>query len=290
MDIGIIGYGTVGKAVVQAFQDLAQVHVYDPAYINHGSLFEASIEAVSQKSQFTFLCVPTPQSVRPGDLGGPFDGTILDQCIQALAGPMIESRKILVIVSTTLPSRVAKYRKQWPDLRLVVCPEFLAERSASDDFLNPRFRILGGKKEDVAEVQHLFSTFSKCRPCSVGYCDAVGAALIKYMSNAYLALKVSMLNQFFDLWKLSDCETDWAELAEIWHLDSRIGSSHYDVPGPDGDRGWGGKCFPKDVSAMLFEAKDKGVSLSILEEAWNYNKSIRTQVDWLYESELKQKG
>ena len=281
MDIGIVGYGTVGKAVAKAFQGLAQVHVYDPAYTNCGSSFESSIEAVMQKSRFTFLCVPTPQSVRPGDIGGPFDGTILDQCVQALAHPMVESRKVLVIVSTTLPSRIAQYCKQWPDLRLVVCPEFLTERSASDDFLNPRYRVLGGEKEDTAEVHHLFSTFSECQPCSVGYCDAVGAALIKYMSNTYLALKVSMLNQFFDFWKHSDCETDWAELAEIWHLDSRIGSSHYDVPGPDGDRGWGGKCFPKDVNAMLCEAKDKGVSLSILEEAWNYNKTIRTRIDWV---------
>ena len=281
MDIGIVGYGTVGKAVALAFQDSAQVRVYDPAYTS-GDLYEPSLESVWQKSRFTFVCVPTPQLLEPGRIGGPFDGAILDQCIQNLIGQGVASgEKILVMVSTVLPSKISQYRKQWPDSRLVVCPEFLTERGASDDFLNPRFRILGGSKKDTTAVHDLFSKFSKCQPCPVGYCDAVGAALIKYMSNAYLALKVSMLNQFFDFWKRSDCETDWNELTEVWQLDSRIGNSHFQVPGPDGDRGWGGKCFPKDVNALLYEARDKGVSLSILEEAWNYNKAIRTRVDWV---------
>ena len=284
MDIGIIGYGTVGKAVARAFQKLTQVRVYDPAYTNCGDLFETSIEAVWPQSQFTFICVPTPQVVRPGDLGGPFDGAILDQCLQALTSLSTESDKILVIISTTLPSRIAQYRKQWPDLRLVVCPEFLTEHNASDDFLNPRYRVLGGGEADTIAVNRLFTEFSQCQPCPVAYCDAVGAALIKYMSNAYLALKVSVLNQFFDFWKGLDCETGWDELTQIWQLDSRIGNSHFKIPGPYGDRGWGGKCFPKDVNALLCDAKAKGVSLSILEEAWNYNTSIRKQVDWIDES------
>ena len=119
----------------------------------------------------------------------------------------------------------------------------------------------------------------------VGYCDAVGAALIKYMGNAYLALKVSMLNQYYELWEQLGCTTEWSELAKIWHLDARIGDSHYDIPGPDGDRGWGGNCFPKDVNALLREAEAQGVSLSILEEAWTYNKSIRTKINWVDDAE-----
>ena len=285
MNIGIVGYGTVGKVVAAAFQELAQIHVYDPAYKGHGDLYESSIEAVWKKSEFTFLCVPTPQITRPGELGGPFDGTIIDQCVQGLASQVAEPGKILIIASTTLPSRIAQYQKQWPDLRLVVCPEFLVERTAADDFLNPKFRILGGGQDDTLSVQRLFDEYSQCRPCPVGYCDAVGAALIKYMGNSYLALKVSMLNQYYELWEQLGCTTDWSELAKIWHLDARIGDSHYDIPGPDGDRGWGGNCFPKDVNALLREAEAQGVSLSILEEAWTYNKSIRTKINWVDDAE-----
>lgn len=281
MDIGIIGYGVVGKCVHAAFEERCRLHVYDPAYPEDSNAFEGSPDAVWAKAEFIFICVPTPQRVEPGEYGGPFDGTAVDHCMASMGAQADNLSRTVILTSTILPSRITQYQGKWPHLRLVVCPEFCRQETALDDYLNPRFRILGGGESDTKAVQDLFSRFSACTPCPVGFCDAVGAALVKYMNNTFLATKVSMLNQFHELWERSGCTMEWAELMEAWHLDDRLGHSHHQVPGPDGDRGWGGKCYPKDVNALLLEAKDLGVELSILEEAWNYNLSVRRKIDWI---------
>ena len=281
MNIGIIGYGVVGKAVATAFKERSVLHIYDPAHPGDADAFEDSIDAVWSKAAFVFICVPTTQHIAPDTYGGPFGGAILDQCMESLGGQERHAGKTVILTSTTVPSRIMAYQKQWPRMRLVVCPEFLRERTAPEDYLKPRFRILGGLEDDVTAVAKLFSEFSVCAACPTGYCDALGASLIKYMNNALLAAKVSTLNQFHGLWEKSGSDTAWLQLMEALHLDERIGNSHYQIPGPDGDVGWGGKCFPKDVSALLHEAQDAGVSLSVLKEAWKCNLSIRKNIDWL---------
>lgn len=281
MNIGIIGYGVVGKCVYAAFKEQAQLYVYDLAYPKASGEFEDSLDAVWAKAQFTFICVPTPQRIESGKYGGPFDGTAVDQCMEALGAQESTLSKTVILTSTTLPSKIAEYQKKWPHLRLVVCPEFLRQNTAREDYLKPRLRILGGTEDDAKAVQDLFVGYSTCAPCPVGFCDAIGAALIKYMNNTFLATKVSMLNQFYELWQKSGSTAGWEELMEALHLDERLGNSHYQIPGPDGDRGWGGKCYPKDANALLREAKELGVELSILQEAWNYNLSVRKNIDWM---------
>lgn len=281
MNVGIIGYGVVGKCVYAAFKERSQLHVYDPAYPGNLGEFEDSLDAVWAKAEFVFICVPTPQQIGPDEYGGPFDGSAVDHCMEFLGSQENDPSKTIILTSTTLPSRIAGYQKKWPHFRFVVCPEFSRQETALEDYLNPRFRILGGNESDAKAVQNLFAEFSTCAPCPVGFCDAIGAALIKYMNNTFLATKVSMLNQFHELWEKSGSSTDWMQLMEVWHLDERLGNSHYQVPGPDGDRGWGGKCYPKDVNALLREAKELEIKLSVLEEAWNYNLSVRKKIDWV---------
>lgn len=281
MDIGIIGYGVVGKCVHATFKERAQLHIYAPEIPGDSDKFKDSPDAVWAEAGFTFICVPTPQRVEPGEYGGPFDGTAVDQCMESLGKQEDDLSKIAVLTSTILPSKISEYQRKWPSLRLVVCPEFLRQKTALDDYLKPKFRILGGAEDDTKAVQGLFAEYSTCAPCPVGVCDAVGAALVKYMNNTFLATKVSMLNQFYSLWKKSGSTVEWMKLMEALHLDERLGNSHYQVPGPDGDRGWGGKCYPKDANALLREARELGIELSILQEAWNYNLSVRKNIDWL---------
>ena len=121
MDIGIIGYGVVGKAVVAAFEKQTSLHIYDPAYLGDSKdEFEDSLDAVWEKAEFVFICVPTPQQVEPGMLGGAFDSTIVDECMKSLGEQSRDTSKIVILTSTTLPSRIAHYQKSWPHLRLVV--------------------------------------------------------------------------------------------------------------------------------------------------------------------------
>ncbi len=281
MNIGVIGYGIVGKAVCRGFEDQAALHVFDPLYAPQRSeRFKNSPAAAWRACEFTFVSVPTPQQLNAGRPGGPFDSSNVDQTLAAIAALPQAADKILILTSTTLPSKVGEYLNRYPHLNLVVLPEFLTERNAQRDFLAPKFRIIGGEPEHARAVQELFERYSNCTPCKVGYCDAIGAAFVKYMVNSYLALKISFLNQFYDLLQHNGAHTAWPALSELFHYDTRMGDSHKNVPGHDGDRGWGGKCLPKDVNAIMRDARRQGCPLSLLEEAWEYNLRIRSNLDW----------
>ncbi len=287
MEIGIIGYGTVGKAIFNGFRKHVQAHIFDPLYATQPKEpFKSSAEEVWRASDFTFVAVPTPQKLSGYELGGPFNASKLDATI-ALIAPLLDEKvpgqaeKILVLVSTTLPSKIRTFLETYPRLNLVVLPEFLTEKNAEQEFMAPVFRIIGGKLAHARAVNDLFENYSSCASCDrVGYCDAIAAAFIKYMINSYLTMKVSFLNQFYDLFQLGGSGSTWEHVSELFHFDARMGNSHKDIPGHDGDRGWGGKCLPKDVNAIMRDATEQGCSLKLLEEAWEYNLSIRSNIDW----------
>jgi UDPglucose 6-dehydrogenase len=280
MEIGIVGYGVVGKAVEYGFESLSDIYIYDPLYVdNEEDKFMSSIEEVMRKSRIVFVCVPTPMTEVAG---GPFDSTVIDSVMKEVgeASAQWDLPPVVVIESAVIPSKIKQYIKDYPKIRLVVSPEYLTEKEPFDKFINPDCRILGGSPEDTSEVQSAFEVFSICKRCDVGYCDAIGAAVIKYMENSFLAMKVSFMNQFYDLLKESGSETEWNHLARIFHFDSRMGNSHYKIPGHDGDRGWGGKCLPKDINAIIYEAKKLGCDLTIMEEVWKYNLENREDINW----------
>jgi len=298
MNVGIIGYGIVGQAIERGFRDQCQILVHDPLYTGTsassdstsglGRVFCESIVDVVSVSKIVFICVPTPAQKEFQKNDGtiaPFDSTIIDGvmekvnfgnlCVLSTHNLEDKSLPLIVIESAVVPSKIKEYLDKYLHLRLVVSPEFLTAKESFERFLNPDCRILGGKKEDTEEVQKIFEDYSSCKSCKVGYCDAIGASVIKYMENSFLALKVSFMNQFYDLLEKSGSETEWAHLAEIFHYDTRMGNSHYSVPGHDGDRGWGGHCWPKDINAIVDEARGYGCDLSLMEQAWSYNSRHR---------------
>ena len=263
MEIGIIGYGVVGKAIEYGFESHSDIHVYDPLYVNNEEeKFLSSIEEVMQKSRIVFVCVPTPMTEVAG---GPFDPTTIDGVMKEVgaASSKLEFPPVVVIESAVIPSKIKQYIEDYPDIRLVVSPEYLTEKDPFDKFINPDCRILDSSPDDTSEVQSAFEVFSICRRCDVGYCDAIGAAVIKYMENSFLAMKVSFMNQFYDLLKASGSKTEWNHLAEIFHFDSRMGNSHYRIPGHDGDRYWGGKCVMPNSKLL--------VKTTVIDEIDNYN-------------------
>jgi UDPglucose 6-dehydrogenase len=75
-------------------------------------------------------------------------------------------------------------------------------------------------------------------------------------------------------------EGDWEKAIEGFITDGRIGNSHIDVPGHDGDMGFGGKCFPKDLNAMIRKAESLGLNPSVMKGAWKKNREVRTDLDW----------
>ena len=73
---------------------------------------------------------------------------------------------------------------------------------------------------------------------------------------------------------------DWDNIMEGFITDGRIGNSHIDVPGHDGDRGFGGKCFPKDINAFIGYFEENGVDPMVMKSAWQRNKTVRSDIDW----------
>jgi UDPglucose 6-dehydrogenase len=99
------------------------------------------------------------------------------------------------------------------------------------------------------------------------------AALHKYLMNSYLAARVSFMNDFK---KLADAlEVEWSDLAYLAKHDGRIGYSHLAVPGPDGEYGGGGACFPKDLAAIQMEALNLNTELELLGRVEDINKKHR---------------
>ena len=106
--------------------------------------------------------------------------------------------------------------------------------------------------------------------------DLITASLIKYTINSWLATKVSFFNDLYNLHKESGSSATWDQFTDMLKADSRIGQSHMTVPGPDGEFGFGGHCFPKDTEALLHYAQQSGVSMKILQKAVDTNKKRRS--------------
>ena len=104
------------------------------------------------------------------------------------------------------------------------------------------------------------------------------AELIKYVCNTFFATKVSFLNE---MKLLSDkVGADWDTIIEGFVRDGRVGHSHTQVPGPDGKKGFGGSCFPKDIQALINFGDSLSINLNVLKGAWKTNLKVRPEKDW----------
>ena len=136
--------------------------------------------------------------------------------------------------------------------------------------------ILGGEKQWCSKVLELF----KARFGEKHYIltNIITAELVKYMANTFLAVKVSVVNEFY---KLSEqLDVDWDKALEGFVSDPRIGNSHSQVPGHDGKLGFGGTCFPKDINAMIQFGTELDINMNTLKGAWKTNLEVRPEQDW----------
>ena len=102
--------------------------------------------------------------------------------------------------------------------------------------------------------------------------------MVKYLTNSFLATKVSFANEMYNL--CSALNLDYDKVIEYAILDKRLGNSHWAVPGPDGDLGFGGHCFPKDLSAIIKITDDMGTLNNILKSVIKTNDDVRKNRDW----------
>ena len=108
--------------------------------------------------------------------------------------------------------------------------------------------------------------------------DSKTAEFVKYLTNCFLATKVSIANEFYTL--CESCDVDYDKVIEYATHDERLGKTHFAVPGPDGKMGFGGSCFPKDLNSIIYFGKECGIDLNTLEGAWRTNLTVRPDKDW----------
>ncbi|HJY98449.1 MAG TPA: hypothetical protein VJ227_01920 [Patescibacteria group bacterium] len=270
MNIGVIGYGYVGGATGEGFATNKQNKIfwYDKYKKSPNTLSE-----VIEKSDYIFVCVPTPIFE---DYSG-MDMSIVEEVVGEIAPKVNGTGKILIIKSTSLPGTTKKLAKKYPQANFAMNPEFLTQERAKEDFMRPFRTVIGVESKDVGfRIQKLYETIlPKDQPYFIT--DTTSAELIKYMSNLVLASKVLLANEFYDIAK--EVGANYIDVRAAVEADPRIGT-HLGVPGPDGDRGFGGACFPKDMVGILGLAKTLKLDVSALEAIWKKNLKVRKHRDW----------
>lgn len=269
-DIGVIGWGYVGSATGKGFSKSKnhKIFWYDKYKKSSYTRFE-----VIDKSEFIFVCVPTPMYRNYKGM----DMSIVESVVDDVAPEISGSQKILIIKSTVLPGTTASFAKRYPKTRFAMNPEFLTQDNSERDFLNPSRTIIGVKiKSDGERIKRLYQTIlPKDQPYFIT--DPTSAEIAKYMSNLMLASKALLANEF---WAVSQkAGVDYNKVRKMVEADKRIGS-HLKVPGPDGDFGFGGACFPKDMIGFIEYAKKIGVDVSALRAIWKKNLKVRKNRDW----------
>ena len=266
--IGIIGQGFVGNAIYQKFKNYFDVHTYD---LDESKSNDSKENVIHQ--QFVFLCLPTPMNTN-----GSCNVDIIERELENidLIADNHEIVKTIVIKSTIPPGTTEKWNKKYEALNIVFNPEFLTEANAVEDFNNQNRIKLGGPRPATTELRRIYSkVFPKAHIIKT---DSTHAEMVKYLTNSFLATKVSFANEIYQV-----CEKlniDYDKVVEYATLDDRLGKSHWNVPGPDGDFGFGGHCLPKDLSALIYLAMNLDTETNVLNAVEETNDVVRTNRDW----------
>ena len=241
LKITIAGFGFVGKAHYELLKfNKHDIQIYDPhlGYTDFGD------------PDAVIVCVATPQRSN-------------GSCEMANVYDVIErSPDVPILIKSTISVEGWDMLVDaFPNRMLNFSPEFLRAASAVEDLQNMKLMLIGGTStcfwKDVFNV-------------SIEIAEPRELILAKYARNSFLALKVAYFNQLYDLCDALDVE--YSAVAHYTTMDPRIGDSHSFITE---ERGFGGHCFPKDTSALVKTAERNNTSLSILQEAINYNNQLR---------------
>ncbi|MFC4000853.1 UDP-glucose dehydrogenase family protein [Prauserella oleivorans] len=212
-------------------------------------------------AELVLLCLPTPTG-----RGGTADLGAFDSALGTLRHVLAPD--CVVAIKSTVPVGTGDRAARVLGLPVVSNPEFLREGHAVADFLHPDRIVIGAHEERAAaRVEALYARLDGPRLRT----DPASAELAKYASNAFLALKVSYVNELAEL-----CERVGADVTDVvgtMGLDDRIGAAFLS-PGP----GWGGSCLPKDTRALLHTAEETGMDFAVLADAVAANARQRDRV------------
>jgi UDPglucose 6-dehydrogenase len=295
-DIAVVGVGYVGLVTGACFADLGnhvvaldidagriaglqrgEMPIYEPGLeelvvrnVGAGRLqFTTSYDEALRSAEFVFIAVGTPSGV---------DGEADLQHVQAVAQSIARAmdHSLVIVNKSTVPVGTGDWvadilRATQPKpipFAVVSCPEFLREGSAIQDFMNPARTVLGSLDAEAAEkVAQLHLPLR----APIVITDLRTAEMIKYASNAFLATKISFINEIANI-----CEALGADIKEVatgMGYDPRIGRAFLEA-----GLGYGGSCFPKDVKALAYMAAEKGRHPQLLQAVMDINADSRRRI------------
>jgi len=260
--MGIIGYGFVGKAVEQ-LGTLGQVEIYDK-YIQKYS--DNWLKVINQ--DFVFVCVPT--NLKDSKL----DTSIIDE-VALLWGKRTNMESILIIKSTVPVGTVDRLQRLLKTDRIVFNPEFLTERTANVDFIEADEIIVGASSVEIGrKIAALYT--KQLKNFTAKYTTPKIAELIKLARNSLYAVKIEFMNEIHDLCDSLDIKYDEFRTSFVWEGNNAwVCDQHTFVPGPDGKKGFGGKCLPKDISGLRAVFKEGDIESPVIDSTILANPSRR---------------
>jgi UDPglucose 6-dehydrogenase len=292
--ICVIGTGYVGLVTGTCFSDIGHqvtcldidkyrieqlkngiMPIYEPGLeqiveqnVNAGRLkFTTNYPEGLQDAEFAFIAVGTPSS-DDGEADMQYVTMVVESIAQHLTHPIIIVNKSTVPVGTgdwVAELIVEKNGQNTPSFSVVSNPEFLREGSAINDFMQPDRVVLGST--DLEAAQQVAELYQALR-APIMITDLRTAEMIKYASNAFLAARISFINEIANI-----CESLGADVREVARgmgMDKRIGPSFLDA-----GLGWGGSCFPKDVKALAYMAATRGAHPQLLQAVMDINQNQR---------------
>ena len=285
--VGVVGVGWVGLVTATCFAELGhrivaldvneekveslrrgEVTIHEPDLAEllvknaERITFTTSMDEVLEAANLLFCCVDTPPT---------YSGDADLSRVRSVVEQLPEDSEHALVMKSTVPSGTgASIRRDKPDLRYVSCPEFLKEGSAIQDFMHPDRVVIGadaGSEEVADAVERLYEPLGG----EIVRTDVASAEMIKLASNAFLATKISFINEIANV-----CEQTGADVTEVARgmgLDERIGASFLRA-----GIGYGGSCFPKDVSALKQLAGNSGYHFQLLNAVIEVNELQKRRV------------
>lgn len=250
--IGIVGHlGMVGTTL----------HSWFPQAKGYDIKEEGKLEDVAD-SDLVFICIYLVENGRTEE-----DKATLDKIIQA-----VPDGRVIVFKSTLVPGTTDYFQEKYPDKMFIHNPEFLSEATAQWDFENPPTQIVGCTAQSIKVAQALMDALPDAPVKSI--VSARDAEMYKHLRNSYLAAKVILFNQFYDI-----CENlgvHYDTLRQIFIQDPWIAATHTEIF-HKGYRGYGGKCLPKDVENMLEICKDNDYVPELFQKIHELNEEYVNQ-------------
>jgi UDPglucose 6-dehydrogenase len=285
--VGVIGVGWVGLVTAACFAELGhpviardivqekvdalsrgEVTIHEPGLAEliqrnaERLTFTTDMDELLAGARLLFVCVDTPPTY-----SGDADLSRVRAVVEELPS---DGSHVLIMKSTVPAGTGTSIRRDVPGLAYVSCPEFLKEGTAVADFMNPDRVVIGadaGDEESAAAVAALYQPLGG----EILRTDVASAEMIKLASNAFLATKISFINEIANV-----CEEVGADVGQVaagMGLDERIGRSFLRA-----GIGYGGSCFPKDVSALKMLAGNTGYHFQLLTAVIEVNELQKRRV------------